>query len=100
MTGPHPRLTALLVTGILLFPVAAGAKYQKTQPVGWGPRTSKAAAKLVKRNGYEPRPINYRDNHRVPGEKLLRAWRKRSDMPYKRFVDGRFKGTTDEIIQW
>ena len=91
---------AIALAGLLAAPGAAQAKYQKTKPVGWGPRTSKAAAKLVNRNHYEPRPMNYRDNHRVPGKKLLRAWRKRSDMPYKQFVDGRFKGTTDEIIQW
>ena len=71
-------------------PGTVHAKYQKTKPVGWGPRTSKAAAKLVNRNGYEPRRMNAKDNHRVPGRKLLRAWRKRSEMPYKRFVNGRF----------
>jgi hypothetical protein len=87
---------ALLLAG----PMAAEAKYQKTKAVGWGPRTSKSAAKLVNRNGFEPRPMNYKDNHRVPGRKMLRSWRKRSEMPYKRFVNGRFKGTTDEIIQW
>ncbi len=91
---------ALLLAVAITCPVAVHAKYQKTKPVGWGPRTSKAAAKLVNRNGYEPRRMNRRDNHRVPGRKLLRTWRKRSEMPYRRFVDGRFKGTTDEIIQW
>ena len=25
---------------------------------------------------------------------------RRSDMPYARYVNGRFRGTTDEIIQW
>lgn len=97
----------LLLTTLALFAIgaffagpAAQAKYQKSKPVGWGPRSSKAAAKLVTRNRYEPRKINRLDNRRVPGRKLLRAWRKRSDMPYKRFVNGRFKGTTDEIIQW
>lgn len=91
---------ALVVAGALAVPVATHARYQKTMPVGWGPRSSKAAAKLVTRNRYEPRRINARDNRRVPGVRLLRAWRKRSDMPYKRFVNGRFRGTTDEIIQW
>lgn len=93
-------LAAVLLTGAALGSGQAAAKYQKTKPVGWGPRTSKAAAKLVGRNRWEPRPGNRKSNHRVPGRKLLRAWRKRSDMPYKRFVDGRFRGTTDEIIQW
>ncbi|MBN8867991.1 MAG: hypothetical protein J0H98_10600 [Solirubrobacterales bacterium] len=81
-------------------PAKAEARYQKTMPVGWGPRSSKAAARLVKRARWEPRPGNRKANHRIPPKRMLKAWRKRSDMPYKRFVNGRFKGTTDEIIQW
>ena len=97
-------LTGTIIAGIITLAVAfsptALAKYQKTEPVGWGPRSSKAAARLVTRSGFEPRPANYRDNHRVPGKKMLQAWRSQSEMPYRRFVDGRFKGTTGEIIQW
>jgi hypothetical protein len=72
------------------------------QPVGWGPLTSKEAAKLVDRDpDFEPRPSNAKENRTVPPRKWIRqVFRKRSDMPYARFVDGRFKGTTDEIIQW
>lgn len=65
-----------------------------------GPRTSEDAAKLVTRNKWEPRPSNYKSNHRIPNKELLKKWRSRSDMPYKKYVNGRFKGTTDEIIQW
>lgn len=78
----------------------AHAGIEKTRKVGWGPRSSKAAAKLVTRNRFEPRPENRKANRRVPSKRLLRQWRRTSDMPYKRFVDGRFRGTTDEIIQW
>ena len=93
--------TSLLVLVAMLFlPSFASADNQKTKPVGWGPRTSKAAARLVDRARFEPRPQNRKSNHRVPGKKLLRSWRKRSEMPYKQYVNGRFKGTTDEIIQW
>lgn len=81
-------------------PASAEARYQKTMKIGWGPRSSRAAARLVTRNGYEPRRMNLRANRRVPGRKMLRDWRRRSEMPYKRFVNGRFRGTTDEIIQW
>jgi len=30
----------------------------------------------------------------------LKTFRRKSDMPYKSRVTGKFKGTTDEIIQW
>jgi autotransporter family porin len=36
----------------------------------------------------------------MPSGRMLRDWRKHNKMPYRRFVDGRFTGTTDEIIQW
>lgn len=90
----------ILIVTLVGFPTLVQARYEKTKPVGWGPRTSKAAASLVSRNGFEPRRMNRRDNYRVPSKRLLREWRRKSEMPYKRFVDGRFKGTTDEIIQW
>jgi len=88
---------ALLATA---FAGPASAANEKTRKVGWTPRSSKAAAKLVTRNSWEPRPENSRANHRVPSRKLLLNWRRTSDMPYKRFVNGRYRGTTDEIIQW
>ncbi|HMT05286.1 MAG TPA: hypothetical protein PKD76_07070 [Solirubrobacterales bacterium] len=110
MRRPALLLTALCAAVVLpsLSPAgsptdatpSASARYQTTQPVGWGPRSTRAAAKLVHRNGFEPRPGNFRANHRVPPKRMLRAWRKTSEMPYKRFVNGRFRGTTDEIIQW
>ena len=79
---------------------AAASGYANTQPVGWGPLSSKKAAKKVKRNGYEPRPGNAKPNHAVPKRRQLRAWHAWSEMPYAELVNGRFKGTTDEIIQW
>ncbi|MDQ2700125.1 MAG: hypothetical protein M3Y23_02225 [Actinomycetota bacterium] len=95
------RLTIILLGVCLLaMPSFASAGMEKTRKPGWGPRSSKAAAKLVDRSRWEPRPQNRKANHRVPGRKLLRAWRNRSDMPYRHLVDGRFRGTTDEIIQW
>ena len=79
---------------------AGVARAFKVKPVDWGPLTSKAAARKLKRSGYEPRPENRPANRRVPNEQQLRAWHKRSEMPYARFVNGRFRGTTDEIIAW
>ena len=79
---------------------AAPAGAIATKPVGWGPLSSKKAATKVKRSNWEPRPENADENHRVPKRKLLKAWQARSEMPYAKFVNGRFKGTTDDIIEW
>jgi hypothetical protein len=92
-------LTSVAAAGALLV-AAAPAHGIATKPVGWGPLSSKKAAAKVKRASWEPRPENRGTNHRVPKKKLLRAWKARSEMPYAAFVNGRFKGTTDEIIQW
>ncbi|MGH2926279.1 MAG: hypothetical protein ACRDK1_09960 [Solirubrobacterales bacterium] len=79
---------------------AAIAGHPVTKPVGWGPLTSEQAANRVQPSSWEPRPDNRTANGTVPGTAQLRDWRKQSDMPYARFVDGGFRGTTDEIIQW
>ncbi len=89
-------LTALMAAA----PSPAQAGFEKNRKIGWGPRSSKQAAKLVNRHGWEPRPENRASNYRWPGGKAVRAWRRRSEMPYARYVNGRFRGTTDEIIQW
>ena len=93
-------VSLLVLLALIFLPSAASAGMEKTRPVDWGPRKSKAAAKLVDRSRFEPRPQNRKANHRIPGKKMLGSWRKRSEMPYREYVDGRFKGTTDEIIQW
>lgn len=94
-----------LVAGVLaviasaLLAASAAAK-ATTQPVGFQPLSSASAATLVVRNGIEPRPGNAKPNHTIPGGRMLRVWRHGNKMPYARNVDGRFTGTTDEIIQW
>ncbi len=90
-------LLIVLVTVGLTAPSVAAAG---PRPVGWGPLSSHAAAKKVAHSDWEPRSENGAANHRVPKRRLLAGWRKRSEMPYARFVDGRFRGTTDEIIRW
>jgi hypothetical protein len=90
----------IALAGTIALPAPAQAGFEKTRKIGWGPRTSRQAAKLVNRHGWEPRPENRASNYRWPGKRAVLAWRKRSEMPYKRYVDGRFRGTTDEIIQW
>ena len=91
---------AIAIAGaILAAPATAGAA-ATTQPVGFTPLSDAAAAALVQRTGFEPRPQNDVPNHAVPGRRLLREWRKHNKSPYRRYVDGNFTGTTDEIIQW
>src|SRR5262249_32904424 len=81
-------------------PPASAARRAVLQPVGFKPLSSKRAAKFVHRSKFEPRPANRRPNHHWPTPGSLRSWRQRSDMPYAKYVNGHFKGTTDEIIQW
>jgi hypothetical protein len=96
-----PCLTTIgAVAAALVLPCASAHGRADTQPVGFTPLSSAGAATLVNRSGFEPRAANYVPNHTVPGKRALRAWRKRSKAPYRRFVDGNFTGTTDEIIQW
>ncbi|WP_205696723.1 hypothetical protein [Conexibacter sp. SYSU D00693] len=87
---------ALLAAG----PAAAGAANPWMAKVGTKPLSSAAAAKKVKRHGWEPRPQNAKANRRVPTASQLRIFRRRSDMPYKADVDGRFRGNTDDILEW
>ena len=82
---------------VLLF---AGPAHAATKPVGAKPLTDKAAAAKVKRSSWEPRRENADENRRVLTSNQLKTFRRKSDMPYKSRVTGKFKGTTDEIIQW
>ena len=52
------------------------------------------------RSIFEPRPENAEENDRVATPEELAIFHAQSDMPYQRYVDGQFTGTTDEIIQW
>ena len=90
--------TAAAVTALLV-PATAGAR-AITQPVGFTPLSSKKATKKVHRSAFEPRPDNTKPNHLIPKRKQLRNWHAWSEMPYAAYVNGRFRGTTDEIIQW
>jgi hypothetical protein len=93
-------IRALLATVLAALILPASALAAELKPPGWGPLTSADAATQVNPNGPELRPGNRRDNRRVPSQELLRAWRSTSEMPYAKHVDGDYRGTTDEIIQW
>lgn len=106
--GRRPLLLALLCAALLMpLLTAAGAsadpgkgEARLREKVGWGPLTSRRAAKLVERTTWEPRPDNFTPNHLVPTAAELRYFHANSDMPYQRYVDGQFTGSTDDIIEW
>jgi hypothetical protein len=64
------------------------------------PLSDFAAARIVHRSRWEPRPDNAAANQHVPSTSDLVYFRAHSNMPYKDQVTGAFTGTTDEIIQW
>jgi hypothetical protein len=67
---------------------------------GTDPLADAAAASRVNDTRREPRPGNAQANERRPSEAQLEDFRRRSEMVYRRHVTGRFRGTTDEILQW
>ena len=90
----------MLLLALLLAAAPARADSLVTRPHAKKPLSDKRAAKLVKRSRFEPRPANREALGRVPTAAQLRAFRAQSEMPYARYVTGRFTGSTDEVIQW
>ncbi len=79
----------------------------RTRPLGARPLSDARAAARVRRSRWEPRPENAAANHRIPSAAELRSFYraqarldKWNRLTYARRVTGRFRGTTDEIIQW
>jgi autotransporter family porin len=98
-------LVLVLALGAIL--AAAPASGDPTRPerahtraVGSPALSDAAAAARVTRTGWEVRPDNAAANGRVPTRRELAVFRARSTMPYRHRVTGRFRGTTDEILQW
>lgn len=86
--------------GVQLRPAHAEARAELKPRIGWGPLTSRQAAAKVQRTKWEPRRQNAKQNNTVATAKQLRYFRANSDMPYAKYVNGQFKGTTDDIIEW
>lgn len=89
-----------LCVGAQLQPARADAKARLKAKVGWGPLTTREAARKVTRTDWEPRRQNAKANDTVPTREQLRYFRAHSDMPYARYVNGRYRGTTDDILEW
>ncbi len=92
-TSLFPRLETL---------VAAAWDSHGERIVMRSPLSDADAAARVRRSAFEPRPANYRPNHRVPSASELARFRSLNTTPagYRDKVTGNFTGTTDEIIQW
>ena len=89
------------IAGAATAPRAAG--YFKTLPPGAKLPTGKQCAARIHRSKWEPRPQNKAANHKIlkpagiPNNTAFdSAWQHK----YKPRINGRFQGTTDEIIQW
>lgn len=91
---------AVFVLLCLVLPGTVAAAPAQTRVVGAPPLPDRVAAARVDRSAWEPRPDNAVENRRIPSQRELRYFRRHSDMTYERRVSGRFRGTTDEIIQW
>jgi hypothetical protein len=77
----------------------AATRPARTRPIAL---SDSAAARLVHRSRWEPRPSNRGANNRRPNTRELRHFRRHSALPrrYKRRITGNYRGTTDQIIQW
>jgi hypothetical protein len=102
---------ALVATCALLssLPAVAGAAGHGVRvkvsnaPTKVVPELSDAQATALIKRAPETRADNGPDNHRVPSKAQLSYFRSHNDsMPakYLERVDGAFRGSTDEIIQW
>ena len=96
------RVAFALVAALAL--PAAPARADETglvsAKVGRPPLSDAAAAAKVVRSSFEPRRANASATHRVPTRAQLSAFHHQSDQPYSHWVTGRFRGTTDEVMQW
>src|SRR6476646_9301547 len=96
------RVAFALVAALAL--PAAPARADETglvsAKIGRPPLSDAAAAAKVVRSSFEPRRANASATHRIPTRAQLSAFHHQSDQPYSHWVTGRFRGTTDEVIQW
>ena len=94
-------VVVLAMTAVCAAPASAASLASvSVKDPGTDPLADAAAASRVNSTKWEPRPGNARANRRRPSQEQLEDFRRRSEMVYRRHVTGRFRGTTDEILQW
>ena len=102
------ELRRIAILGVLLVLTAIGASPASAASLasvsvkepGFGPLSDAEAAARVNHTNWEPRRGNAQENQRRPSEEQLQEFRRRSEMVNRRHVTGRYRGTTDEILQW
>lgn len=91
----------LLVVGLMPAPApAASLASVSAKSPGTDPLPDVAAAARVRETRWEPVRSNAQENRRRPSSEQLSDFRRRSDMINRDRVTGRYRGTTDEILQW
>ena len=94
-------VVALATTAICAAPASAASLASvSVQEPGFGPLSDAEAAARVNQTNWEPRRENAQENQRRPSDEQLEDFRRRSEMVNRRHVTGRYRGTTDEILQW
>ena len=102
------ELRRVAILGVLLVLMAIGASPASAASLasvsvkepGFGPLSDAEAAARVNNTSWEPRRGNAQENQRRPSDDQIEEFRRRSEMVYRRHVTGRYRGTTDEILQW
>ena len=100
------RRIAILVVVLALMAIgaapasAASLASVSVRPPGTDPLDDAEAAARVNQTTWEPRGENAQENQRRPSDEQLQDFRRRSDMVNRHHVTGRYRGTTDEILQW
>ena len=96
-------IPALLVAAITTAPASASAASLASVSVkepGTDPLADSEAATRVNETSWEPVRANAQENRRRPTEDQIDEFRRRSEMINRHRVTGRYRGTTDEILQW
>jgi hypothetical protein len=105
-TVSEPAPTAAPSSGTLSGPPPASGKRFTTRGVGSALPSGSECANLVRRTTWEPRPDNTDENRYIAqkgSDYNLEPWGgvdSRANTNILARVDGKFTGTTDEILQW
>jgi len=100
------RRIAILVVVLALMAIgaapasAASLASVSVKDPGTDPLSDAEAAARVNQTNWEPRRQNAQENQRRPNDDQIEDFRRRSEMVNRRHVTGRYRGTTDEILQW
>jgi hypothetical protein len=103
MEARRIAIPGVLLVLMALMAAPAGAASLASVSVkspGTDPLEDGAAASRVNQTSWEPRRGNAEENGRRPSEEQIEDFRRRSEMANRHTVTGRYRGTTDEILQW